>query len=298
MTDATILIPTFRHVPLVPYSVRSALDQVGVSVEVFVVGDGVEDATREVLEPFADDLSFRFFDFPKSPRHGEPYRHEVLQEAAGGIVCYVSDDDLLLPDHAAEMSWMLEDADFAHGPAVSFDAAGTMHYHPFDMGHSAFVELARGGGSSIGLTGVAHTLEAYRRLPYGWRTTPPGIYSDHYMWLQWLDLPGLRAVRGRKLTHLEFPDPLWGKIDEAARAEALADWFRRSRDPGFPAELDVLLLDATRHAAGTHYLHEKRLEREVKRLEREVAEARAGLLGRLRRARPLRTLFARRRAAR
>ena len=46
MIDATIVIPTFRHAALLPYALESALDQDGASVEVFVVGDGVEDDTR------------------------------------------------------------------------------------------------------------------------------------------------------------------------------------------------------------------------------------------------------------
>jgi len=60
MIDATILIPTFRHAALLPYAVRSALDQDEASVEVFVVGDGVEDDTRAALEPFAADYRLRF----------------------------------------------------------------------------------------------------------------------------------------------------------------------------------------------------------------------------------------------
>jgi glycosyltransferase involved in cell wall biosynthesis len=55
MIDATILIPTHRHPALLPYAVRSALAQGGAEIEVFVVGDGVEDATRTALKPFLDE---------------------------------------------------------------------------------------------------------------------------------------------------------------------------------------------------------------------------------------------------
>ena len=92
MTDASILIPTFRHAALLPWSIRSALDQEHASVEVLVVGDGVEDATREVIASFADDPRVRFFDFPKGPRNGEAYRHAALETAVGHIVCYLCDD--------------------------------------------------------------------------------------------------------------------------------------------------------------------------------------------------------------
>ena len=118
VTDATILIPTHRHAAVLPLALRSALGQHGVSIEVFVVGDGVEDDTRAALEPFLADSRVRFFDFPKGERHGERHRHVALQEAAGEIICYLSDDDLLLPGHLVEMRRLLEHADFAHGAPV------------------------------------------------------------------------------------------------------------------------------------------------------------------------------------
>ena len=78
MTDATILIPTHRHAAFLPYSIESALDQEGASVEVFVVGDGVEEATREVVARYSDEERLRYFDRPKGPRLGEAYRHAIL----------------------------------------------------------------------------------------------------------------------------------------------------------------------------------------------------------------------------
>jgi len=152
VTDATILIPTFRHAALVPYSVRSALDQRGASVEVFVVGDGVEDDTRDALRPFADDDRVRFFDFPKGERHGELNRHEALHEAQGEIVCYLSDDDLLLPDHVSAMQGLLTGADLAHSPHFWIDVHGALNFLPRNLGRAAYVELARSGTESIELS--------------------------------------------------------------------------------------------------------------------------------------------------
>lgn len=254
MTDASILVPTHRHVALLPWALASALDQEGASVEVLVVGDGVEDATRGVISRHADDPRVRFFDFPKGPRNGEAYRHEVLQEARGRIVCYLSDDDLLLREHAAEMGRLLEDADFAHPPSARLTTDGELQFFPWNYGRAEFREAGRTRVGSVGLTGVAHTVEAYHRLPYGWRTTPAGMPTDHHMWRQWLDLPGLRAVLGERLTYLNFPDPFWKELPEEERAVALADWYRRSRQPGFEEELDVLLRRAVRRAAEDYHL--------------------------------------------
>jgi GalNAc5-diNAcBac-PP-undecaprenol beta-1,3-glucosyltransferase len=290
VTDATIVIPTFRHAALLPYALRSALDQDGASVEVIVVGDGVEDDTREALEPFLSDERVRFADLPKGPRHGELNRHDALREASGRIVCYLSDDDLLLRNHVSELCGLLRDADFAHAVSARFVADGTLEYFPWNYGRSEFVEIARGRKASIGLTGVGHTLEAYRRLPHGWRTAPREVLTDHHMWLQWLDLQGLRAAMGDRLTYLTFPDPAFGRLAVEERAAMLGDWLRRSREPRFAVELEAMLQAAIRRAAEDYHLW-------ARNEQLMVQEMRATRTWRLRdrvvSAAPLRALLAR-----
>lgn len=293
MTDATVLIPTHRHAALLPFAIRSALDQRDASVEVFVVGDGVEDATRDALAEFGARV--RFFDLPKGPRYGEAYRHGALAEAAGRIVCYLEDDDLLLPGHVAAMAALLEDADFAHSAPAWFEDSGTLVYWPWNMARPEFAWLMRTGRGSVGLTGAAHTLAAYRRLPHGWRTTPADVPTDRYMWLQWLGLPGFRGATADRLTHLHFPEHQWRRFTEAERAAMLGDWLRRSRDPGFEAELDAAFRAAMRRAADDLRIHERELELSLRAIERTRwwrARKRAASSW------PLRALRARRREAR
>ena len=295
MTDATVLIPTHRHASLLPFSIRSALDQRAASVEVFVVGDGVEDATRETVGQLAADSRVRFFDFPKGPRYGEAYRHGALAEAAGRIVCYLEDDDLLLPEHVTTMARLLDDADFAHSAPAWFEDTGTLVFWPWNMARPEFASLMRTGYGSVGLTGAAHTLDAYRRLPFGWRTTPPEIPTDLYMWRQWLDLPGFRGVTSELLTHLHFPEHQWRRFTDDERAALLAEWLERSRRPGFGEELDTLLRDAMRRAGEDIRIHERQLELTMRAID-------ATRWWRLRKSAvsswPLRALRARRHAAR
>lgn len=259
MPDATILVPTHRHVLLLPYALDSALDQEGASVEVLVVGDGVEDPTREVVARYAADPRVRFFDFPKGPRRGEAYRHEVLQEATGRIVTYLSDDDIFLRDHVATMLQQLDEADFTHSATVTLEPQG-MIFHPWDCARPEFTWLLRTGRGSVGLTGAAHTLEAYRRLPHGWRTAPDGVPTDRYMWLQWYEQPWFRGSSSRSLTHLKFPDPVWRSIPEDARAAMTADWYSRSRGPGFREEIAELVAEAIFRAGENFRLYSRKLE--------------------------------------
>jgi glycosyltransferase involved in cell wall biosynthesis len=253
VVDATILVPTFRHARLLPISLASALDQEDAEIEVLVVGDGVEDATRDVVAHHAGDPRVHFFDFPKGPRNGEAYRHDVLMEAQGRIVTYLCDDDLLLRDHVATMLALLEDADFAQPPATRF-VGDELQFFPWNYEREEFREVGRVRIGSMGLTGVSHTLAAYHRLPHGWRTTPAGMPTDHHMWLQWLDVPGMRFVASPTLTHLNFPDPWWKDLPEADRASVLSRWLDRSRQVGFRAEADDLLRSAVHRAAEDYHL--------------------------------------------
>ncbi|MDH4102088.1 MAG: glycosyltransferase family 2 protein [Thermoleophilia bacterium] len=266
--DATILIPTFRHAVLLPYAVRSALAQEGVEIELFVVGDGVEDDTRAALEPFLADPRVRFFDRRKGQRNGERLRHEALQESTAPIVCYLADDNLFLPGHVAQMRALLERADFAQDLPVNIWADGSLRYNAFDLGNPVFVERLAAGLGGGGLTRAAHTRDAYDRLPYGWRPAPPDIATDIYMWQQFLTIPGFTGVTSDHLTSLIFPSPLRTHMTAEERAAELEVWQGRIRDPQFPAVLDAMVATAARRAAERLKLKSVRLERELERIQR------------------------------
>jgi len=295
MIDATILVPTHAHPRLIPHALRSALAQTGAQVEVLVVGDGVGDDTRAAVEPFLADERFRFFDNPKGERHGEAHRHTALSEARGRAVCYLSDDDVFLPDHVAEMLRLLEDADFAHTAPVRIQPDGRLKCTAVDLRRPELVDTIRTGRNVIGLTAVAHTLEGYRRLPRGWNPAPPGKATDLHMWQQWCDQPWFRGASGTRMTMLHFPSGLRRSWTEDERAAELEAWVARSTEPGFRAELDRLLSVAALESARDERLAAIGLQRQLDRIlatrwwraRRRVAELR-----------PVRTLRSRRGAAR
>ena len=194
---ATVLIPTHDHGPLIRLSISSVLAQSVEDLEVFVVGDGVADATREIVGELArTDRRVRFFDNPKGPRHGEILRHVALAEASGDAVLYVSDDDLWLHDHVETMLEALRRFDLVSAACLKAypDGRVLVRAHDVSQYRAAFLQGARVPG--IPLSCAAHTTAAYRTLPYGWRTTPEGIATDRYMWQQFLRDPAHR-VGGR-----------------------------------------------------------------------------------------------------
>jgi glycosyltransferase involved in cell wall biosynthesis len=233
MTAATVLIPTHNHGETLRYSLPTALQQTVDDIEVFIIGDAVPDVSRAIAREFAArDPRVRFFDFPKGPSRGEIYRHQVLQEARGEIVCYLFDDDLWLPDHIEVMRDLLREADFAFTMPAIVGVDGSVS--------APFVDLARPlhrrlfTNSKSGMvsepTSTAHTMALYRRLPHGWRTTPPGFAPDKYMWAQCLGDPRTIARSGARPTAILFPDPPRREWPQQRRLDELRDWSARLDD--------------------------------------------------------------------
>jgi glycosyltransferase involved in cell wall biosynthesis len=94
----TVLLPTHAHPRTLGIAIRSVLDQTERDIELFVVGDGCGDDTREIVKGFPDPR-LRFFDLPKAPGVGYANRNAALREASGDLIAHASDDDIFFPRH-------------------------------------------------------------------------------------------------------------------------------------------------------------------------------------------------------
>jgi hypothetical protein len=222
-------------------------------------------------------------------------RHEALQESRAPVVCYLADDDLLLPGHVRRMVDLVERADVATDLPANVWPDGSIRYYAFDFARPEFVRLVAEGRAAAGLTGFAHTRDAYDRLPFGWRPTPAGIATDVYMWQQFVTLPNFTGITSDRLTSLSFPSPLRADMTDEERVAELERWESRIQDSRFPDELEALTFAAARRAT-------ERLKLTSLRLEDELDRVRGTRWWRARRAvaglRPIRALSARRREAR
>lgn len=237
---ATVLIPTHDHGPLVEPSVESALAQTVQDIEVFVVGDGVPDRTREVVaELVRRDERVRFFDNPKGPRHGEIHRHAALLEASGSVVLYLSDDDLWFPDHVQTMLQTLRENALDLVSAVCLKAYpdGRVMVRAHDVSRYRTAFLRGDPVPGIPLSCAGHTSAAYRALPYGWRTTPEGIATDRYMWQQFLAEPANRVGSATRLTVISLASDLRTAMTIEERLVEMTSWHERVRDPARRAEI-------------------------------------------------------------
>ena len=229
---ATVVIPTFNHGPLLTLAVESVRRQSERRLEVVIIGDGATPETCAAAESAATaDDRIQFVAFSKDSSKGERYRPSILQHAQGEVVCYLADDDLWTPDHVETM------LDLLTGPGAA-DFAMTLQVRPsprggVTLGPAGYVDLSRPlhrrlaaqptSGFANGLSCVAHTMDFYRSLPHGWRTSPVGIPTDGWMWKQCLEQPEARAVSRCRATAVHFHSPprrLWSterRMEEMTR---------------------------------------------------------------------------------
>ncbi|HEY6532310.1 MAG TPA: glycosyltransferase family A protein [Acidimicrobiales bacterium] len=289
MTTAEILVPTHDHARTLGHSLRSAQAQTVEDIRIVVIGDGIGDDTRDVVaDVAADDRRVELLDLPKAGRTGEPHRDPVVRGSTAAMVTYLCDDDLLFADHVERMLELLGDADVALPPSTHLDVEGTVHCSPVSLADEEWREVALEGRSLYGLTGLSHTTEAYRRLPEGWTTTPEGFYTDQYMLLKFLRLPGCRFVGGDEATTVYLPSPPRKHMsddDRAAELDRVVAWlgsggwdqYRRAARAGIRRiasryQLDVPRLRAQRDEAVTYA---QSLRSHLERAHDELAALRA-----------------------
>ena len=236
-SGALVIIPTFNHATTLRWAIASAQEQSHTDCSIVVIGDGVNDDTRDVMAPLLrTDDRLSFVDKPKSPRHGEEYRHEVIMASSASVIGYLGDDDLLLPQHLEVMLETLHGNDFANALPVMINPDATLSLFDTDVSDAESVAwhlnpLFR--RNSVSLTGVVHTRESYERLPVGWRPAPKGRWSDHYMWEQYFSLDGFRGATAALSTTAKFASDQRSEMSAQDREKEIHDFWLTMHDPDF-----------------------------------------------------------------
>lgn len=247
--SATIIIPTsIDRGPVLRLAVESVLRQTVPDLEVFIIGDGVHEVTRETARELErTDSRVRFFDHPKHARRGEPYRHDALQHARGRIVCYLCDRDLYLPHHVEEMLGLLGDADMACSFPLLVWEHGYNLEHAYDLTAAEDREHLSLRTLPLPLSFGAHTLNAYRRLPEGWTTTPDGVFTDLYFWSKFARQAEMRLTSGFRPTLLYFPRGAHPGWSTAQRLPELTAWSQLMQSPAEVQTIERDIITAALH---------------------------------------------------
>lgn len=269
----TVVIPTYDHGRTLDLAARSVLAQSMASLELFIVGDGVPDITREVVDALrSEDRRVRFFDNPKGARHGELHRHAALAQSQGRFVAYLSDDDLWFPEHLEVLAELLEDADLAHTLPTNTGPDGKHAMAIVDLSLARHRQAILDGGTGPSLSTTGHTAEAYRRLPFGWRTTPKGTHTDVYMWRQFLAEPWCRARSSRAPTAIHLASAARQHATEEDRLAEQARWSRLLGDEGMRRRYVEQLLGVALGETLWWMEHDDHLSRWAHDLERQLKE--------------------------
>lgn len=236
---ATVILPTYNHGETIRFALWSALRQTVQDIEIFVVCDGCLDISKKiVLETAATDGRVKLFTFPKNRSRGEINRHRVLMhEAKGKIVCYLCDRDLWFPHHIETALKFLKNADFYTSNAPVFSKQHNVFFHYGMLDILYFRKKMLDSKQQFNFTPFsycAHTLEAYHRLPFGWRETPEGLWTDLYMWKQFLFNPFCTALTNLQFTGFAFPSMYFRETaSNKKRLQELSFWknWMDSEDP-------------------------------------------------------------------
>ena len=244
---ATVILPTSGdRSEVVRLALACILNQTVQDLEVFIIGDGVEGVSKEILQDLANqDDRVHFHDHPKFVSRGEPYRHEALQEAKGRIVTYSCDRDLWLPHHLETMDQALKEVDFAHSLEFIVQTDGTIetprHLNLSKPRHRQAMQPRMRRFNPFmapGLSCTGHTLEAYHRLPEGWTQTPTSYISDCYMWRKFSTHPDITTRTVAIPTLLYFHRGRFPGISLEERVKELKPWKERvMNDPGLYTEM-------------------------------------------------------------
>ena len=245
MTRASVLIPIHDKPTTLPLTVDTVLRQSVEDLEILLIGDGVTDDVRAVVEGLVDsDARVRFLDFPKGPHHGERYRHDAIGAARSDALFYLCDDDLLLPDHVADLLSLLEQHSFVQSLNGEVRPDGQVRFYAADLADPEVVAMHLRDDirfCSVSITGTAHTRELYDAAGDRWDTTPVGWWPDHWQFRKLMRHPSYAGATSPRMTALQFPTSSHGRdawTDEQRLAE-LEPWHRRVVAPAGQTDIDA-----------------------------------------------------------
>jgi glycosyltransferase involved in cell wall biosynthesis len=167
MTLFDVVLPTRGRAHTIAPAIGSVLDQTIADFTLEVVGDGCDEATERTVRSIGDPR-VRFSRFPKGMGFGYANRNTVLRRGRAPYVAYMTDDDLMFPDHLESALAALE----RPGPSlVAFRAAQVRfpddldaNFFPFDWKLGRFSAFLRDW--FIGSANLVHRRSLFDRLGY------------------------------------------------------------------------------------------------------------------------------------
>ncbi len=247
---ATVLIPTHSRAASLRLAVASVLAQSIQNLEVIIIGDGVSDELRATaLELQHYDDRVQFTDNPKSPNHGEAYRHDAIIAARSGAIFYLCDDDLFLRDHVKQLLELLESRNFVQSLNGVIGPDDVIQVFPANIADQFVLDAivdSQPVFNSVGISGTAHRRDFYLRVNEPWTTTPTGAWPDHHQWKKLMRHPDFSGVTADHMTVVQLPTSTHGREtwSEQERLTELNKWAKLVAAPDAQEQMDRLVYAA------------------------------------------------------
>lgn len=232
-----VIIPTHTQSETLINALESVKNQTYENLEVKIIGDGASQACIQVSNSMCErDSRFTFQNHPKSPRRGEVYRHEVISQSDAEFVTYLTDDDHFLQDHVETLLLEINGVDFINPFPTFIDRNEQVWFRLQNLAHrdDRLWHLSKTPRNSVPLSGVMHSMRAYRSLDEGWSTTPDSFpWTDLYMWRKFFIREDLRLKTSKRSTVHKFLG-VSNKYD-AEKIEQNNYWFTKTTQPEWSA---------------------------------------------------------------
>jgi glycosyltransferase involved in cell wall biosynthesis len=230
----TVLMPTHYRPDVIGFAVDSVLRQSEPDFELFVVGDGVGDDTRDVVGRY-DDERIRFFDMPKAAGLGYANRNVALKEAAGRYIAFAADDDLMFPDQLERMAATLDRDGViaAYGESLWVSADGIAAPDLTNLSDARELEHFLDRANTMPFGVLAYRREAFEGADH-WPDV--GRAGDWLIWKHLIARFGLERIRPiREILMMHFSAT---RVRRRARVPRLRAWLTRAdRGEPWPAVL-------------------------------------------------------------
>jgi len=211
--QVSVVIPTYNYAQYVGLAVKSVLAQSYPNTEIIVVDDGSTDRTQEALRPYLPWVHYYY----KENGGTASALNLGITHANGDYICWLSSDDVFLPDKVAKQVALMEskpELGFSYTSFVVIDAMGKRKYemHPpfYPNRREMVIKLMEGcfiNGSSaimrksaldqVGLfdesMATVHDYELWFRLL---RYHPCGFLDEVLIGYRWHDRNGSLSVPG------------------------------------------------------------------------------------------------------
>jgi glycosyltransferase involved in cell wall biosynthesis len=162
----TVIIATYNWSTVLPYSIRSVLDQTFADFELLVIGDGCTDDSADVVERIGDSR-VRWIGIARTGHQSGP-NNEGLRQAAGELIAYLGHDDLWFPHHlTSSISAIDAGADLVHSVVLALDSNGQPTLAPWPPSGAVHRKRATdtvGGWSDFRMISLLPEAELWQRI--------------------------------------------------------------------------------------------------------------------------------------